>query len=254
MESKDFPRYINFTDAERTESFVLCALHALRTTNSVSKRCGFDIATRPELCLREMNDLIPKIDDLLRLSKMADGNDASYIDAVANELVALALALRSGTLKALNFPRESSYVPPSHRMWHLRLTGSSDTIFTGSLTNVINYADDVFRPHGDSRDGIEIAEVVFVYSPSSLFFVSDVASNLSNIFGGQEEIPSELMNAIEDNSICDSLHASVSAVMGQFLPLKAYRYGRTCILSNLSEVDGKYVDKSNGMVLGEIAQ
>jgi len=254
MESKDFPRHINFTDAERAESFVLCALQALRTANSVSKRCGFDIATRPELCLREMNDLIPKVDDLLRLSKMADGNDAGYIDAVANELVALALALRSGMLKALNLPRESSYVPPSHRQWHLRLTGSSDTIFTGSLANVINYADDVLRPHGDTRDGIEIAEVVFVYSPSSLFFVSDVASNLSNIFGGQEEIPSELMNAIEDDSICDSLHASVSAVMGQFLPLKAYRYGRTCILSNLSEVDGKYVDKSNGMVLGEIEQ
>jgi len=254
MESKDYPNHINFTDAQRTESFVLCALQALRTTNSVSNRCGFDIATRPELCLMYMKDLLPKLDDLMRLSKMASANEAGQIASIAHDLLAMALALRSGALKSLNLPRESSYVPPSHRQWHLRLTGSSDTIFTGSLTNVINYADDVLSLHGDSRDGIEIAEVVFVYSPSSLFFVSDVASNLSNIFGGQEEIPSELMNAIEDDSICDSLHASVSAVMGQFLPLKAYRYGRTCILSNLSEVDGKYVDKSNGMVLGEIEQ
>lgn len=254
MESKDFPRYINFTDAERTESFVLCALQSLRTTNSVSKRCGFDIATRPELCLREMNDLIPKVDDLLRLSKMADGNDAGYIDAVANELVALALALRSGMLKALNLPRESSCVPPSHRQWHLRLTGSSDTIFTGSLTTVINYADDVLRPHGDSRDGIEIAEVVLVHSSSSLFYTGDVVCYMSQIVGDDNELPKETIKAINDEGLCASLQSSVRAVIGQFLPFKSYQYGRTCILSNLSEVDGKYVDKSNGMVLGEIEQ
>ena len=252
MESKDYPHHINFTDAQRAESFVLLALQALRTTNSVSKRCGFDIATRPELCLREMNGLIPKVDDLLRLSKMADGNDAGYIDAVANELVALALSLRSGTLKALNLARESSYVPPSHRQWHLRLTGSSDTIFTGSLTNVINYADDVLRPHGETRDGIEIAEVVLVHSSSSMFYVSDVISNMSRVVGDQDQFPQETIAAINNEDLCASLKASVGAVIGQFLPFKYHQYGRTCILSNLSEVDGKYVDKSNGMVLGEI--
>lgn len=252
MESRDFPRYINFTDAERTEGFVLCALHALRTTNSVSKRCGFDIATRPELCLREMSGLIPKIDDLLRLSKMADGNDASYIDAVANELVALALALRSGTLKALNLPRESAYMPPSHRMWHLRLTGSSDTIFTGSLTSVINYADDVLRPPSETLDGIEIAEAVSVRSCADHFDVSDVVYYMAGIEGDNLIFPDGMASTVKQEGFCASMQTSVRAVIGQFLPFKSYQYGRTCILSNLSEVDGKYVDKSNGMVLGEI--
>lgn len=252
MESKDFPHHINFTDAERTESFVLCALQALRTTDSVSKQCGFDIATRPELCLMQMKDLLPKLDDLMRISKMAYGNDAAQIDSIADDLVALALSLRSGTLKALNLPRESSYVPPSHRQWHLRLVGSSDTIFTGSFANVINYAGDCRWLHGNGRDGVEIMEVVGTRKCGDSFHISDIEAALCEVIDDEIQLPRGLVDKMPDADARNSITTSVRAVINELLPFKSYQYGRTCILSNLSEVDGKYVDKSNGMVLGEI--
>jgi len=254
MESKDYKHHITFTDAERAESFVLCALQALRTAKWESGRCGIDIATRPELCLMQMHDLLAKLDSTMRLSMMGDYNYAGQVDILSNDLVAMALALRSGAMKAMNLPRESRYVPPHHRRWHLFLTGSSDAIFTGSLTTVIKYADDILCPHGDARDGIEIREVVLVHSSSSLFYVSDVVSYMQRIAGSDYDSLQETIAAINDEDLCASLQASVGAVIGQFIPFKSYQYGRTCILSNLSEVDGKYVDKSNGMVLGEIGQ
>lgn len=252
MESKDFPRYINFTDAERTEGFVLCALQALRTVNSVSKRCGFDIATRPELCLREMSDLIPKIDDLLRLSKMADNNDAGYIDAVANELVALALAVRSGMLKELNLPRaDSNKVSGGAGMWHLVNLDNEKCIYKGTLDDVLSYLRDVMFIRNEDRHRIHLREVLNERECSDLFFMSDVVEFMQET-SGSKALPLGMPEAISDEGLCASLHASVRAVIGQFLPFKSYQYGRTCILSNLSEVDGKYVDKSNGMVLVEI--
>lgn len=254
MESKDYKHHINFTDAERTESFVLCALQALRTAKWESGRCGIDIATRPELCLMRMQELFATLASTMRLSMMGDYSYTGQVDILSNDLVAMALALRSGAMKAMNSPRESRYVQPQHRRWHLCLTGSIDAIFDGSLHNVIHYADDVLRPHGEARDDIEIREVVLVHSSSSMFYVSDVISNMSRVVGDQDQFPQETIAAINDEDLCASLQASVGAVIGQFLPFKSYQYGRTCILSNLSEVDGKYVDKSNGMVLGEIAQ
>lgn len=254
MESKDFPRYINFTDAERSESFVLCALQALRTTNSVSKRCGFDIATRPELCLREMNDLIPKIGDLLRLSKMADSNDAGYIDAFANELVALALALRSGTLKSLNLPRaDSNKVSGGAGRWHLVNLDNEKCIYTGTLDDLLSYVREAMFIQDHERRIIHLREVRSERECSDLFFMSDVVEFMQET-SGTKALPIGVPEAISDEGLCASLQTSVRAVIGQFLPFKSYQYGRTCILSNLSEVDGKYVDKSNGMVLGEIAQ
>lgn len=254
MESKDFPRYINFTDAERAEGFVVCALQALRTTNSVSKRCGFDIATRPELCLMQMNDLLPKLDDLMRLSKMADGNDAAQIDAIANDIVALALALRSGTLKALNLLRaDDNKVSGGMGRWHLVNLDNEKCIYAGTLDDVLSYVREAMFIQDHERRIIHLREVRSERECSDLFFMSDVVEFMQET-SGTKALPLGMPEAISDEGLCASLHASVRAVIGQFLPFKSYQYGKTCILSNLSEVDGKYVDKSNGMVLGEIAQ
>lgn len=254
MESKDFPRHINFTDAERAESFVLCALQALRTVNSVSKQCGFDITTRPELCLMQMKDMLPKLDDLMRISKTGDGNGASQIDSIAHDLVALALALRSGTLKSLNLPRESRYVSPSSRAWHLHLKGSNEVMFAGSLPNIINYADDVLRPHGDVRDCIVISEAVGTRRCGDSFYLSDIESAMLDVIDDEIHIHQGFAETLSSAEARDSITSTIRAVINELLPFKLYHYGRAFILSNLSEVDGKYVDKSNGMVLGEIGQ
>lgn len=252
MESKDYPHHINFTDAQRTESFVLCALQALRTTKSVSKQCGFDIATRPELCMMQMKDLLPKLDSLMRISKMGDGNGAPQIDGIANDLVALALALRSGALEALNLPREDQHgVSIGAGKWHLVNLDNDKCIYTGILSDVLSYVREVMFIHDEHKHHIHLREVLNERECSDLFFMSDVVEFMQET-SGNRALPLGMPEAISDEDLCASLHSSVRAVIGQFLPFKSYQYGRTCILSNLSEVDGKWVDKSNGMVLGEI--